>query len=247
MLMADSKQTDSSFLGNIQEYISSNMSKYLRNFEIQNEIRTENIPDLIENRPPPLQNPTLAEAANNAYRTVPYIAGQVATGTAELVETVSEDPGVIVDAAKAVGNAIWNPQSVPIIEALASKFNITYFDGSNANDFRSQEEIREIQRPLDNWVESRKKIYGSWDEFKRTLANAPEQIGSDVGMALGLKGAAAITVNNLLPNTTINEIVNKITPEPDFVPAMATAGDSSTVAGQQTETPYAYSEEIIPW
>ena len=228
MLMADSKQTDSSFVGNVQEFISSNMAKYLKNFETQNEIRTENIPDLIENRPAPLENPTLAEAANNAYRTVPYIAGQVATSTAELAETVSDDPGVIVDAAKAVGNAIWNPQSVPMIEALASKFNITYFDGSNANDFRSQEEIREIQRPLDNWVESRKKIYGSWDEFKRTLANAPEKIGSDVGLALGLKGAAAITINNTIPNTSINEIVNKITPESDLIPAMATAGNNLT-------------------
>jgi len=234
--MADSKQTDSSFLGNIQEYISSNMSKYLRNFEKENEIRYENIPDLIENRPAPLENPTLAQAANNAYRTVPYIAGQVATSTAELVETVSEDPGIIVDAGKVVGNAIWNPQSVPMIEALASYYNIAYFDGSNANDFRSQEEIKEIQKPLNQWVDLKKEQYGSWDNFKRTLANAPENLVQDVAAFFGIKGAAAITVNNTIPNTTINEIVNKITPEPDLVPAMVTAGDSSTVAGQQTET-----------
>ena len=236
MLMADSKQTDSSFVGNVQEFISSNMARYLKNFETQNEIRTENIPDLIENRPAPLENPTLAQAANNAYRTVPYIAGQVATSTAELVETVSEDPGIIVDAGKVVGNAIWNPQSVPMIEALASYYNIAYFDGSNANDFRSQEEIKEIQKPLNQWVDLKKEQYGSWDNFKRTLANAPENLVQDVAAFFGIKGAAAITVNNTIPNTTINEIVNKITPEPDLVPAMVTAGDSSTVAGQQTET-----------
>ena len=196
--------------------------------------------NLLGERPEPIEDPTTSEAIMQATKTLPSLAADAVKGTVNLVEQIKEEPTLIVDAAKVAADIIWNPNDVPFIAALKSRF--LRATGSTDHVFKTNSEtgiiennVDEIEAPLNKFISAKKEQYG--ENWKQTLANNPELFIMDAanfsGAGIGIKTA----LTKLLPNKeTILKVIDSIGPQPDLVPAIATAGGSRTPESMQTET-----------
>ena len=137
--MADVEEEHNSWLDNLMESIGANTAKYLG----QHEASASRLEESMQERPAPLEDPTLAEATVNAGKTVPFLTKQAVTGVVELGKQVVDKPVETATAvSSAVKEAIVDPESIPIVAALWSRLNLPRFDGSKVNDTRTMEEIR---------------------------------------------------------------------------------------------------------
>jgi len=196
--------------------------------------------NLLGERPEPIEDPTTSEAIMQATKTLPSLAADAVKGTVNLAEQIKEEPTLIVDAAKVAADIIWNPNDVPFIAALKSRF--LRATGSTDHVFKTNSEtgiiennVDEIEAPLNEFISAKKEQYG--ENWKQTLANNPELFIMDAanfsGAGIGIKTA----LTKLVPNKeTILKVIDSIGPQPDLVPAIATAGGSRTPESTQTET-----------
>jgi len=196
--------------------------------------------NLLGERPEPIEDPTTSEAIMQATKTLPSLAADAVKGTVNLAEQIKEEPTLIVDAAKVAADIIWNPNDVPFIAALKSRF--LRATGSTDHVFKTNSEtgiiennVDEIEAPLNEFISAKKEQYG--ENWKQTLANNPELFIMDAanfsGAGIGIKTA----LTKLVPNKeTILKVIDSIGPQPDLVPAIATAGGSRTPESMQTET-----------
>ena len=75
----------------------------------------------IFDRPEPIENPTAGQAITQAINTVPSMVKSGVEGVAELGKKVYEDPNILVDAAIAAKNIVYNPKDVPFLAAIRSR------------------------------------------------------------------------------------------------------------------------------
>ena len=219
--MAEEEQ---SLLRRMQDFLNYDMSG--------NTLQAGNVP--VFDRPEPIEDPTTSQAIRQAVNTFPSIVKDVATGAVEMGKQVYEDPTLIVDAAKTVGNIVWNPNDVPFIAAIKSR--LLRKTGSNDHVFNSAGENRvdEIEKPWDDYIASVKERYG--ENWKENVANNPEAFLMDGANLAGLTSATRLALLKLVPNKeAVLNIVDTVRPQPNLVPAVATAGGKSTSTGQQTK------------
>ena len=219
--MAEEEQ---SLLRRMQDFLNYDMSG--------NTLQAGNVP--VFDRPEPIEDPTTGQAIRQAVNTLPSIAKDVATGAVEMGKQVYEDPTLIADAAKTVGNIVWNPNDVPFIAAIKSR--LLRKTGSNDHVFNSAGENRvdEIEKPWDDYIASVKERYG--ENWKENVANNPEAFLMDGANLAGLTSATRLALLKLVPNKeAVLNIVDTVRPQPNLVPAVATAGGKSTSTGQQTK------------
>ena len=219
--MAEEEQ---SLLRRMQDFLNYDMSG--------NTLQAGNVP--VFDRPEPIEDPTIGQTIRQAVNTLPSIAKDVATGAVEMGKQVYEDPTLIVDAAKTVGNIVWNPNDVPFIAAIKSR--LLRKIGSNDHVFNSAGEntVDEIEKPWDDYIASVKERYG--ENWRENVANNPEAFLMDGANLAGLTSATRLALLKLVPNKeAVLNIVDTVRPQPNLVPAVATAGGKSTSTGQQTK------------
>ena len=219
--MAEEEQ---SLLRRMQDFLNYDMSG--------NTLQAGNVP--VFDRPEPIEDPTIGQTIRQAVNTLPSIAKDVATGAVEMGKQVYEDPTLIADAAKTVGNIVWNPNDVPFIAAIKSR--LLRKTGSNDHVFNSAGENRvdEIEKPWDDYIASVKERYG--ENWRENVANNPEAFLMDGANLAGLTSATRLALLKLVPNKeAVLNIVDTVRPQPNLVPAVATAGGKSTSTGQQTK------------
>ena len=235
MLMAESEK---SFTDYLKSYVTNNPVYGLTGPNSLQE-RQEAQFNLFGNRPEPIEDPTTSEAIIQATKTLPSLAADAVKGTVNLAKQVKEDPTLIADAAKVAADIVWNPNDVPFIAALKSRF--LRATGSTDHVFQTNSEtgiiennVDTIEAPLNEFISAKKEQYGK--NWKQTLANNPELFIMDAanfsGAGIGIKTA----LTKLVPNKeTILQVIDSVGPQPDLVPAMATAGGSRTPESMQTE------------
>ena len=217
-------EEEKSLLDRMQDFLNYDMSG--------NTLQAGNVP--VFDRPEPIEDPTIGQTIRQAVNTLPSIAKDVATGAVEMGKQVYEDPTLIADAAKTVGNIVWNPNDVPFIAAIKSR--LLRKTGSNDHVFNSAGEntVDEIEKPWDDYIASVKERYGK--NWKENVANNPEAFLMDGANLAGLTSATRLALLKLVPNKeAVLNIIDTVRPQPNLVPAVATAGGKSTSAGQQTE------------
>ena len=214
-------EENKTYLQRMQDFLNQDINKNAEG----------NVP--VFDRPEPIQDPTTGQAIRQAVNTIPSIAKDVATGVVEMGKQVYEEPTLIVDAAKAAGNIVWNPNDVPFIAALKSR--LLRLTGNFDHVFNSagKNTVDEIEKPLNDFIASKKEQYG--EDLLKNIANNPEAFFMDAANFTGLGAAGKTAISKLVPDVkTLTTILDNTTPN-QLVPAMATTGDRSTSAGQQTE------------
>jgi len=191
----------------------------------------------IFDRPEPIENPTAGQAITQAINTVPSMVKSGVEGVAELGKKVYEDPNILVDAAIAAKNIVYNPKDVPFLAAIRSRLlrltgNFDHVFETNPETGEIENKVDVIEKPLDDFFASKKEQYG--ENWRETLANNPEAFLGDAANLYGLSAVGTNAIRNLIPDK--ETVLRLTTPEPELVPVTANAGSTPGSLAEQTES-----------
>jgi len=191
----------------------------------------------IFDRPEPIENPTAGQAITQAINTVPSMVKSGVEGVAELGKKVYKDPNILIDAAIAAKNIVYNPKDVPFLAAIRSRLlrltgNFDHVFETNPETGEIENKVKEIEKPLDDFFASKKEQYG--ENWRETLANNPEAFLGDAANLYGLGAVGKNAISNLIPDK--ETVLRLTTPEPELVPVTANAGSTPRSLADQTKS-----------